>query len=78
MKFNKCFGDLELLLFVFKMDGCDLNVLVIYPLFSLVGYYLYSMAHVGNISKNRITFIFVWAITNIQQRMLSGCFEGYI
>jgi hypothetical protein len=46
---------------------------------SLVGYYLYSMAHVvGNFCKNKTTFIFVWAITDIQLMMLSGCFEGYI
>jgi hypothetical protein len=120
----KCCGDLEVLLFVFSMDGCDIYVLVIYPLFlfafwlclssffvyvlfvdsrkywndfcvliktlhivccifieylfSLVGYYLYSMAHVvSSLCKNK-TFIFVWAIIDIQQRMLSGCFEGYI
>jgi hypothetical protein len=29
-------------------------------------------------SKKRLTLMTIWGVSNIQQRMLRGCFEGYI
>jgi hypothetical protein len=31
-----------------------------------------------NLSKERPSAIIVWGVSNIQQRMLGGCFKGYI
>ncbi len=29
-------------------------------------------------SKKRLALITIWGMSNIQQKMLGGCFEGYI
>ncbi len=45
----------------------------------VVGHYLQSMAKiVVSPSKKRTPPIFVVGVIDIQQIMLSGCFEGYI
>jgi hypothetical protein len=56
-----------------------LNLFFVAFLSFVVGYYLYSLAHILiSPSQKKTTLISILGVTNIQQRMLSGCFEGYI
>jgi hypothetical protein len=41
-------------------------------------YYIFMTTMEVSPSKKRLALITIWGMSNIQQKMLGGCFEGYI